>query len=182
MSAHSLARRYATALFDVATPAGTAQRAGQDLAALAALISEHEELVKVFEAPAIPANVKTAMMAALLDAAGDVAVEVKRLLLLLAERGRLTLLPEVAASYADHLLHARRIMPAEVVSATPLSQESRAALVAALGRATGSEIVMTERVDEAILGGVVARVGSVVFDGSVTRQLERLREKLMADA
>lgn len=182
MSAHSLARRYATALFDVTTPAGTAARAGEDLAALAALISEHKELVKVFEAPAIPASVKTAMMSALLGAAGDVAVEVKRLLLLLAERGRLNLLPQVAASYADNLLHARRVIPADVVSAAPLSDESRSALVAALGRATDSEIVMTERVDQALLGGMVARVGSVVFDGSVARQLERLRDKLLADA
>ena len=110
MSAHSLARRYATALFDVATPAGTAERAGQDLAALAALICRPRGLSKVFEAPAIPASVKTAMMTALLNAAGDVAVEVKRLMLLLAERGRLNLLPDVAASYADNLMHARRVV------------------------------------------------------------------------
>lgn len=182
MSAHSLARRYATALFDVATPAGTAERAGRDLAALAALISEHEDLAKVFEAPAIPASVKTAMMTALLNAAGEVSVEVKRLMLLLAERGRLNLLSDVAASYAEAMMHARRVVQAEVVSAVPLSDASRAALTAALGRATGSEIKMTERVDAAILGGVVARVGSVVFDGSVTRQLERLRDQLMANA
>jgi len=88
------------------------------------VISEHDELVKVFEAPAIPASVKTAMMAALLNAAGDVAVEVKRLLLLCGA-GSAEPAADVAASYADNLLHARRVMPAEVVSARPLSVESR---------------------------------------------------------
>jgi len=62
------------------------------------------------------------------------------------------------------------------------AQVDMAALVQALGRATGSDVTMSEQVDPAIIGGVVARVGSVVFDGSVTRQLERLRDRLRAEA
>jgi F-type H+-transporting ATPase subunit delta len=64
----------------------------------------------------------------------------------------------------------------------PLVGGSRAALAAALGRATGSAVTITERVDPGILGGVVARVGSLVFDGSVTHQLEKMRQKLLAEA
>jgi F-type H+-transporting ATPase subunit delta len=182
VSAQSLARRYATALFDVATRNGTAERAAEDLARLAGVITGHDDLMKAFETPAIPVTAKTTMLSALLKAAGDPAPEVGRLLMLLAERGRMGLLADVAAMYADAMLQSRRVVPADVVTAAPMSEATRSALVAALGRATGTEVVMTERVDSTILGGVVARVGSVVFDGSVSRQLERLRHKLLADA
>jgi F-type H+-transporting ATPase subunit delta len=64
------------------------------------------------------------------------------------------------------------------VTAHPLTDGPRAAIVAALGRATGAEVTMTERVDPGLVGGLVARVGSLVFDGSVTRQLERMRQTL----
>jgi F-type H+-transporting ATPase subunit delta len=88
------------------------------------------------------------------------------------------LVPDLAAAYADLALASERIMPADVVTATPLDEVSRTALVEALGRATGAEIRMTERVDPEIIGGMVARVGSVVFDASLTHQLERLRQSL----
>jgi F-type H+-transporting ATPase subunit delta len=97
---------------------------------------------------------------------------------MLAERDRLGLLSQLQAVYAERLLEDKKIVPAEVVTASPLSAENRAALGKALGSATGSEVRLTERVDPDIVGGVIARVGSLVFDGSVTRQLERLRQKL----
>ena len=68
------------------------------------------------------------------------------------------------------------------MTAVPLADDSRAALAAALGRAAGAHVTMTERVDPSIIGGVVAKVGSVVFDGSVTTQLARMRQKLVAES
>jgi F-type H+-transporting ATPase subunit delta len=60
----------------------------------------------------------------------------------------------------------------------PLDQSKRDAIAAALGRATGMQVTLSERVDPEIVGGLIARVGSVVFDGSVLRQVERLRDRL----
>jgi len=112
--------------------------------------------------------------------AGDLSAEVRRMVTMLADRDRLAALPQLAAAYAELLLDAQRIVTADVVTATALTDASRAALSAALGRATGKSVRLTERVDPAIVGGVVARVGSFVYDGSVTRQLERMRDKLNA--
>lgn len=167
-------------MFDVARKRGAAEQAAREIAPLAEAIREHEELRGVLENPAIPIEKKGAIAAALLAAAGGGSAEVQRLVRMLAERGRLTLLPAIAEVYVELALEANRVMPAEVVTAAPLSDETRAALVDALGRATGAEIRITERVDPAIIGGLVARVGSLVFDSSVTHQLEQLRQKLRA--
>lgn len=181
MSERTVARRYAAALFDVVHATGEAVRAGEELAALANTIDDHAELRQVFETPTVPIAVKTAIMEALLDAAGGVSPEVTRLLVMLAERNRVGVLRDVQAAYAQRLLAAQRVVPAEVVTATPLSDASRSALSRALGAATGGDIRLTERVDPAIVGGVIARVGSLVFDASVTRHLERLREQLITN-
>ena len=105
-----------------------------------------------------------------------------RLLGLLADRDRLAMVADVADAFGERVMKAKRIVPAEVVTAVPLGEASRAALTAALGRAAGAEVTMTERVDPAIIGGVIAKVGSVVFDGSVTTQLARMKQKLVAES
>ena len=180
MSDRSSARRYAAALFDVAAKARSEEAAGQQLTTLAAVIRDHAELARVLDTPAVPSAAKKNLIVAVAKAAGALSIEVERLVGLLADRDRLPLLPDVAAAYVDRLNQEKKVVPAEIVTAVPLTPEHRAAMTAALGRASGLEIALTERVDPEIIGGVVARVGSVVFDGSVSRQLERLRQKLSA--
>jgi F-type H+-transporting ATPase subunit delta len=75
---------------------------------------------------------------------------------------------------------ARRTVEAEVVTASPLTDDRRTALAKALGKAADCEVTIKERVDPSIIGGVIARVGSLVFDGSVQRQVERLKERLVS--
>jgi F-type H+-transporting ATPase subunit delta len=117
---------------------------------------------------------------ALLSAAGTVRPEVRRLLTMLADRDRLVLINELTDAYAEKAMTQARIIPAEVTTAVPLGDEVRGALKSALSRATGSEVTLTERVDPAIIGGLVAKVGSVVFDGSVLRQLDRIKDRLQS--
>lgn len=180
MTIRSMAKRYALALFDVAHKLGKEEQAGQDLSTVASAITGHAGLQKALESPAVPPQKKKEVLDAIVAQSG-IGGEVTRLLGLLAERDRLMFVPIVAKAYAERLLQAQKIVPAEVITAVPLEERSRAALVQALGRAAGGQVTITERVDPSIIGGVVAKVGSVVFDGSVTRQLEKLGEKLRAE-
>ena len=181
MTPRTVARRYAAALFDVVSRSGDVEHAERDLRAFVDLVAGHAELGKIFDTPLVPPARKRAVAEAILRAAGGVSDHVARLVLLLADRDRIGALADVAAAFSARAMQARRVVPAEIVTAVPLADGQRAALTKALGRVTSSEVMVTTRVDPAIIGGVVARVGSVVFDGSVTRQIERLREKLLAE-
>jgi F-type H+-transporting ATPase subunit delta len=138
-------------------------------------------LSRALTSPAIPVTVKRDIVLAVIDAVGSVPVEVRRMMAMLAERDRLAELPELAAAFSDQLMDANRVLRADVVTAVPLSDASRAALTATLGRATGKSVTLHERVDPSIIGGVIARVGSFVYDASLTRQLDRMREQLTTD-
>jgi F-type H+-transporting ATPase subunit delta len=88
------------------------------------------------------------------------------------------LIPDLLAAYRDRLLDHRNIVRAEVTTTTSLPAERAKAIEASLSRSTGRTISLTARVDPAIIGGVVTRIGSTVYDGSVARQLEKIRERL----
>ncbi|HET9370083.1 MAG TPA: ATP synthase F1 subunit delta [Vicinamibacterales bacterium] len=182
MTLQAIARRYANALYDVTTKNGSVAQARADLSSVAAVVEGHAELTSVFASPAVPLTKKRAILEQILATSSGLSADVYRLLMLLADRDRLTLVGDVARAFEARVMQAERVMAAEVVTAAPLADDRRAALVAALGRATGGTVTLTERVDPSIVGGVVARVGSIVYDGSVTHQLERLKQRLLSEA
>jgi F-type H+-transporting ATPase subunit delta len=180
MSARALARQYAHALFDVAEKNGQIDRVRRDVTAFAALVSSHDELARAFSSPAVSADQKKAVIGALIAASGGVAVELERLLAFLADRDRLMHISGIAGAFVERAMDADRTARADVTTAMPLGEQARAELISALGKAVNRTVTITERVDPSIIGGMVARIGGVVFDGSVTRQIERLREQLLA--
>jgi F-type H+-transporting ATPase subunit delta len=182
MTPQAIARRYAHALFDVATRAGKVDRIGADLSAFQTLVAGNADLAKVFASPGIPTKNKRAIVDELIAKSGEVSGEVARLLAMLADRDRLAILDHVAAEYTAEAMRAARRVSAEVVSAVPLDAARASALADALGLATGLQVTLTQRVDPTMVGGVVAKVGSLVFDGSVTRQLARMRDRLLSGA
>jgi F-type H+-transporting ATPase subunit delta len=182
VSAESVARQYAHATFDVARRHGRLDAVDRDLAAIAALVASHPELRHVFATPIIPPKKKRALVEALLTAAGDMTSEVKRLLLMLADRDRLMIVGEIAEAYSQRRMVADRQVSAEIRSATPLDEGQKAMMARALSAATGRTVTVSNQVDAAVVGGAVARVGGVVFDGSVARQIQRIRQRLLADA
>jgi F-type H+-transporting ATPase subunit delta len=101
-----------------------------------------------------------------------------KLLGLLAERDRLVLVPGLLAAFRDRLLDYRNVVRAEVTTTTPLAPERAKSIEASLARLTGRTVALSTKVDPTIIGGVVTRIGSTVYDASVTRHLERMREKL----
>ena len=89
---------------------------------------------------------------------------------------------DLAAAYRTRLLDRKNIVSAEITTAVPLTPETADRVGRALGQASGKQVLVSTRVDPAIIGGVVARVGSTVYDGSVTTQLARMRQKLVENA
>ena len=181
MTRQAVARRYANALYDVVSRQNGVPAAEQDLLQLRAVLASHDELRRTFESAAIPAQRKRAILDALIERAGTLTVETRRLLSLLAERDRLSFIAEIADAFSARVRDAAKVIEAEFVSAVPLGDGRKAALAAALGKATGRTVTVTERVDPSIIGGVIANVGNLVFDGSVQSQIERFRQKLRAD-
>ena len=102
-----------------------------------------------------------------------------KLLHLLAERDRLVLLGDIVEAYRGRLLRHRGVVEAQVTTATPISDDRTAGLERALQAASGAQVTMTTDVDPELLGGVVARVGTTVYDGSVAHHLRRIRQNLL---
>jgi F-type H+-transporting ATPase subunit delta len=171
------AARYARALLDVARREGDPRAAENELASFAALLDGHEILAQVLTSPAVPAAKKAALVRELVERAG-VSPIMAKLLVLLAERDRMSLMPELLDEYRRRLLDHLNVVRAEVVTAVPLPGDRVEALERALAAMTGRTVSMTARVDPALIGGVVTRIGSVVYDGSVKRHLEKMRESL----
>jgi len=179
MTTKAAATRYGRALFDVALHENAdLDRTGGDLAAFSDFIDNEPQLKKVLLNPAVPVPRKRAAVAALAQRAGVLPI-VAKLLALLAERDRLIVLPDLVASYRERVLNYRRIVRAEVTTAAPLDSGKTSAIEQQLARVTGRTVLLQMRVDPAIIGGLVARVGGTVYDASVTRQLEKMRQRLI---
>ena len=185
MTPRAIARRYAAALFDVAKHAGTLEQTSAGMAEVRDLFAGNAELRTALESPAVPAQKKRAVVDAMLSRATDLSPEVGRLLVMLAERDRLSSVAAIVAAFDERVMQDRGVVDATIVTAVPLSADRQAALAKALGALTGGDVDRVRidaRVDPSIIGGVIARVGSVVYDGSVTRQLEKMKSRLIADA
>jgi len=173
----SSAARYAKALLDVSRKEGDPQAVERDLAVFVSLTAGHPPLRRALTSPAIPVQRKTALVGELLTRR-PVQPVLAKLLQMLAGRDRLVLLPDMLEEYRRRLMDLQGIVRAEVTSAVPLPAGAAKAIEGALAGRTGRTVSMTTRVDPAILGGAVARIGSVVYDGSVKRQLEKMKDRL----
>jgi F-type H+-transporting ATPase subunit delta len=177
MTNRAAAAPFARALFDVARQSDP-QRIGRELHDFVALVEAHPDLLKALINAAIPGTAKANVLRELFKLR-PISDPLARVLILLAERDLLIILPEVAALYQERLLDFLQVVRAEVTTAEPLAPEHQQALEHGLAQATGRRVQMSTRVDRAILGGLVTRIGSRVFDGSIVRHLERVRQQLV---
>jgi F-type H+-transporting ATPase subunit delta len=179
VTSQGAAVRYARALFDVTQAEGKdLVKTERDLSGFADLVRSNDALERVLTNPAIPASRKTAVVRELIAKAGALQPAVVKLLLVLAERDRLAIVPDVAQAFVNRLMDHQKVVRAEIVTAAALPPDRVAALADTLTRATGRNVQVATRVDPSIIGGAVARIGSTVYDGSITRQLERMKETL----
>jgi F-type H+-transporting ATPase subunit delta len=179
MTSRVAAMRYARALFDVAlAERQDLDRIARELSDLVALVSGNPELGRALTHPAIPPARKRAVVDALLSHS-PVNALLSRTLLLLADRDRLTLLPDLNEAFRSRLMDHQQVVRAEVTTAIELPADRVSALQQGLAAATGRRVQLDVRVDPSIVGGAVTKIGSTVYDGSVTTQLERLKRKLV---
>jgi F-type H+-transporting ATPase subunit delta len=171
--------RYARALLDVAVKEqADLELIQSELSQFAGLFTQYPLLQKVLLNPAVPVPRKRAAVGDLLAQAKFTPI-VSKLLALLADRDRLVLVPDLLSAYTDRLLDYRGIVRAEITTAVPLDAPRAQAIQNGLAALTGRTVLLATRVDPAIIGGLIARIGSTVYDGSVTRQLEKMKERLV---
>jgi F-type H+-transporting ATPase subunit delta len=178
MTLGAVARRYAKALFELAREEGREAEVRAELGALAELLDESPELRAVLLQPLHPAVQRRAVLEAVSERL-RVSALLRHFCAVLIEQRRLVDLDAIRAEY-DRLADAEAgRMRAEVVSAAPLRDEQLARLRDALAARVGRQLDLEVRVDPELLGGVVAKVGDLLFDGSLRTQLRQLRAGLV---
>ena len=178
MTSRTAATRYARALLDVAIKeSADLDRTARELDEFIGLLKQQPAVERVMLNPAVPAPRKRAAMEQIVKLTGFTPV-VSKLLILLADRDRLALLPDLSAAYHTMLADRQNVVRAEITTAEPLSSERAAALEQTLAKVTGKRVTMHATVNPSLIGGVIARVGSTVYDASVATQLRKIRERL----
>ena len=179
MTNRTAAIRYARALLDIAVKERRdLQEIEAQLAQFVDLFTQHPMLQKVMLNPAVPVSRKRAAIAQLTMSA-KVTPVLAKLIGLLADRDRLVLLPDLLAAYRERMLDHLQVVRAAVTTAVKLPAERAAAVERSLARLTGRKVTLETQVDPAIIGGVIARIGSTIYDGSVTTRLRRMKERLL---
>ena len=175
-----VAARYARALADVVMDSHGRMEPGaavEQLRGVERMFAESEDLRQAMLTPAIQAVRKRAVLARLGDQLG-VAHEIKNFLFVLIDHRRIGMISEMREAFELEIDQRRGVARTRVTSAQQLGDAERGALEAELVRLTGKQVRVQYAVDPELLGGAVARVGSVVYDGSVSGQLARLRRQL----
>lgn len=173
MSLQTVARRYASALADVVIERREEREVQNEVVNWASMIADNPQLKEVFANPTVAYDHKRLILEELLKRSRvrDTTASFLRVLL---RNQRLEQLPEIAARFSQVLDERGRVVAAEITTARPIPEELKKVLHDTLASATGRTVRLTFATDEAIIGGLVARIGSTIFDGSVESNLERL--------
>lgn len=178
MKSSSIGRRYARALLDLAEQAKQTDRVAKDLTEFADSYEKSRELRDVFENPKIARETRKKVLAALVDRMA-VAPIVKSALLLLADRGRLRHIGDIAAAFQVLSEDRAGRVRAEVTTATAMPDAYFTELAKVLEQATGKQVVLVKSQDPSLIAGVVTRIGDKVFDGSLKTRLSELKERML---
>lgn len=177
MSSQTVARRYASALADVTLAQSEATEVQAELVAWGEMISSNAPLLEAFSNPTVAYDQKAKVLSELIRRT-SVRPTTANFLRLLLRNQRLAELPAVNAKFAQVLDERAGVVSAQVTSARPVPEATRSALEQKLGEVTGKKVRLTFATDESLLGGIVTRIGSTIYDGSVRDQLRRLGEEL----
>lgn len=173
-----IAKRYAKALVELSDQQKALDRTRTDLAAFSATVEGQEVLQKLFASPAVTPAAKQAVIGEL-AAKLDLQQATTRFLSHLAEAGRLRHVREVRQAFDAILADRQNRALAKVTTAAPLAAGDLAELRKKLEAVTGKKVEIEAAVDAAVIGGARAQIGSVVFDGTIRNQLDKMRDRLV---
>ncbi len=171
-----LARRYAKALFSLGQENGENKKYSESLDAIAELYRE-DIILDALVNPLYPLDVRQKVMAKIAESAGGDSY-LTRFLSLLVEKKRAVILPDIAIEMQAMVDEEQNICHGSVVSAVELDEELKGKVRKKLEQLTGKTVMLATRVDPSIIGGIVAKVGDLVLDGSIKTQLHGLKEAI----
>ena len=167
-------RRYAQAVFEIALKTKELDRWQSDLRRVASL-GEDDALIAFLESPKIQFADKARLLSEQLDGINPLALN---LVYLLAARGRLRSIGDIADDYQRLLDNYRGIETAEVVTAIALDEEGKQRLAKHLGVIVGKKVALKTEVESRLIGGIIARIDGKLLDGSTHSKLEALKKEL----
>jgi F-type H+-transporting ATPase subunit delta len=177
LSVQAVARRYAAALADVVTARGEAHEVRDELSAWESMMQTNPLLVEVFSNPTVPYEQKRNVLTTLIKRT-RVRPTTANFLQVLLQNQRLADLGEINKRFAQVLDERAGVVSAEVTTARPVPADSREALRATLASLTDKDVRLSFTTDEELIGGIMTRIGSTIYDGSVRNQLQQVKERL----
>lgn len=177
MSSQTVARRYSSALADVVLERGEAREVQQELIAWSELLKSNANLREVFANPTIALDQKRGVLRRLIEIAKPRPTTVNFLKLLLQNQ-RLPELDHINQRFAAVLDDRAGVLAAQVTTARPVEPETQRTLQTMLLNLTGKSVRIEFDTDPGMIGGLVTRIGSTIYDGSVRNQLEQIKEKM----
>jgi F-type H+-transporting ATPase subunit delta len=169
-----LAERYAAALFDLADERHGLDEVATDLRQLRAMLQQSGDFQRLIRSPILSRDQQGTAIKAIVERAG-ISPLVRDFLAVVARNRRLFAVPAMIEAFLAELAARRGEVNAEVTAALPLSEAQLAALNEQLRRSIGSRVTVDVRVDPALIGGMIVKVGSRMVDGSVRSKLQRLQ-------
>jgi F-type H+-transporting ATPase subunit delta len=179
---HAVATRFAQALADAVLAPGSGvdgQQAAGELRSFEAVVNSSPDLRHVLLSPAVPTSRKRSLVSRF-AAVIPLSRLVRNFLFVIIDRRRADLLGEIAAAFENTLDERLGFVRAEVTSAAPLSAGQQSDLQQALSGVSGKNVRCAFSVNPELIGGIVARIGSKVYDGSVRTQLQSLGQRLVS--
>ena len=177
MTSTVIARRYAKALFAAAKEEGKLEVFSQTLKGIDAFLEENPDIEGTLVNPIFPADLKHSVMEGIIKA---LAVEgtLVNFLKLLVDRRRIQYLRQIVDSFQELMDKETGVVRAVVQSAVPLPEDLQKKFAEVLAQVTGKQVTLEMEEDPAIVGGVVAHIGDMVWDGSIRSQLQNIRESI----
>lgn len=177
MSSQSVARRYATALADVLSETGQERLIQDELVSWESMISSNSQLQEVFANPTVPYEQKRKVLTELISRTRINQLTANFLQILLKNQ-RLTVLGQINHRVGEVLDARADVVSAEITTARPVDEKTKRILTEKLSGFTGKSVRLSFTTDDSLIGGIVTRVGSTVYDGSIRTQLDQMEKAL----
>lgn len=177
MDQSKIAVRYARALFMLGKETGNTTMLYEDIQKIDSILHHSEELKAVISNPVIRiSQKKTILQKVLQPSVGELTL---RFIILVAENKREQHLPGICRNFTDMVRKELGIVPAVITTAWPLTWEISAVIRDNLEKETGKTVVLSERINPSIIGGMILRIEDLQYDGSISAQLEKIKSALL---